>query len=108
MTSTTSIDSIPDVVRQAVVDRIQDLGFSRRCPCLSRDAVGPSAATAPGGKTKPDRKDDNDAEHGYLGYESHSYATDEDTDVDNYDERNSAESCNLCGGSGSYDPLPKL
>lgn len=29
-----TIDSIPDVVRKAVLDRIKDTGFSRRCPCL--------------------------------------------------------------------------
>ncbi len=103
-----SIDSIPDVVRQAVLDRIQDLGFSRRCPCLSRDAVGPVAATAPGGKARADQDHESDSDHGTQGYESHSYAGDEDENVDDYDERNSAEGCNLCGGSGSYDPLPKL
>jgi hypothetical protein len=29
-------------------------------------------------------------------------------EVDDYDERNSVKSCGLCGGSGDYDPLPKL
>ncbi|MBA2724693.1 MAG: hypothetical protein H0U53_01780 [Actinobacteria bacterium] len=79
-----SIDSIPDVVRQAVLDRIKDLGFSRRCPCLY------------------------DPEHGFLGYESHSYATTEDEDVDDYDVRNSVDGCEMCDGSGSYDPLQQL
>ncbi|MBA3423632.1 MAG: hypothetical protein H0U04_03630 [Rubrobacter sp.] len=78
-----SIDSIPDDVRRFVLDRIRDLGFSRRCPCLY------------------------DAEHGFQGYESHSYAGAED-DVDDYDARNSVDGCELCGGSGSYGPLPKL
>jgi hypothetical protein len=73
---------------------------------MSRDAVGPSAATAPGGKAKPDQEQESDAEHGFLGYESHSYG--DDDDVDDYDVRNSVDSCELCGGSGSYDPLPKL
>jgi len=50
-----SIDSIPDVVRQAVLARIKDLGFSRRCPCLY------------------------DTEHGFQAYESHSYGSAEDT-----------------------------
>lgn len=77
-----SIDSIPDIVRVAVLDRIKDLGFSRRCPCLY------------------------DAEHGFLGYESHSYASADD--VDDYDVRNSVDGCELCSGSGSCDPLPKL
>lgn len=79
-----SIDSIPDVVRQAVLDRIQDLGFSRRCPCLY------------------------DPDHGFQGYDPHSYESDEDDKVDDYDVRNSVDGCALCDGSGSYDPLPKL
>lgn len=29
-----SIDSIPEAVRQAVLDRIKASGFSRRCRCL--------------------------------------------------------------------------
>lgn len=78
-----SIDSIPDVFRQAVLDRMKDLGFLRRCPCLY------------------------DAEHGFQGYKSHSYASAED-DVDDYDVRNSVDGCETCGGSGNYDPLPKL
>ena len=73
----------PDVVRQAVLDRIKTSGFSRRCPCLY------------------------DPEHGFQGYESHSYSNGED-EVDDYDERNSVKDCELCGGSGNYDPLPKL
>lgn len=77
-----SIDSIPDVVRQAVLDRIKDSGFSRRCPCLY------------------------DVEHGFQGYESHSYSNN-DAEVD-YDARNSVNGCELCGGSGTYDPLPNL
>jgi hypothetical protein len=78
-----TIDSIPDIVREAVLDRIKSSGFSRRCPCLY------------------------DAEHGFQGYESHSYSNGDD-DVDDYDERNSVNGCELCGGSGNYDPLPKL
>lgn len=79
-----STDSIPNAVRQAALDRITRLGFSRRCPCLY------------------------DAEHGFQGYESHSYASEEDDDDDDYDKRNSVDGCDLCGGSGRYDPLPKL
>ena len=78
-----SIDSIPDVVRQAVLDRIQASGFSRRCPCLY------------------------DSEHGFQGYESHSYSNGE-AEVDDYDERNSVMNCQLCNGSGNYDPVPQL
>jgi hypothetical protein len=78
-----SIDSIPDVVRYAVLDRIKASGFSRRCPCLY------------------------DTERGFRGYESHSYANGADY-VDDYDERNGVTGCELCGGSGSHDPLPKL
>nr|MBA2725937.1 hypothetical protein [Actinomycetota bacterium] len=47
------------------------------------------------------------SEYGFQGYESHSYSNG-DGDVDDYDERNSLTSCDLCGGSGNYDPLPKL
>jgi hypothetical protein len=78
-----SIDSIPDVVRQAVLDRFKASGLSRRCPCLY------------------------DSEYGFQGYESHSYSNGDD-DVDDYDERNSVKNCDLCGGLGNYDPLPKL
>jgi hypothetical protein len=76
-------DSIPDVVRQAVLDRIKSSGFSRRCPCLY------------------------DTDYGFQGYESHSYSNGAD-EVDDYDERNSVNDCELCSGSGSYDPLPRL
>jgi hypothetical protein len=65
------------------LDRIKSSGFSRRCPCLY------------------------DAEHGFLGYETHAYSNGDD-EVDDYDERNSVKNCELCGGSGTYDPLPKL
>lgn len=78
-----SIDSIPEVVRQAALDRIKTSGFSRRCPCLY------------------------DSEYGFQGYESHSYSTGND-EVDDYDGRNSVKGCELCGGSGNYDPLPQL
>jgi hypothetical protein len=78
-----TIDSIPESVRQAVLDRIKSLGFSRRCPCLY------------------------DSDYGFQGYASHSYSNGDD-DVDDYDERNSVTDCKLCGGSGSYDPLPAL
>ncbi len=77
-----SIDSIPEVVRQAVLDRIKRLGFSRRCPCLY------------------------ESEYGFQGYESHSFGGDDD--VDDYDGRNSVDGCELCGGSGTYEPLPQL
>jgi hypothetical protein len=78
-----TIDSIPDIVRQAVLDRIKESGFSRRCPCLY------------------------DSEHGFQGYQSDSYSNGED-EVDDYDERNSVKDCELCGATGNYDPLPKL
>lgn len=78
-----SIDSIPGVVRQAVLDRIKTLGFQRRCPCLY------------------------DSEHGFRGYESHSYSNG-NVEIDDYDERNSVKDCELCNGSGNYDPLPQL
>lgn len=79
-----TIDSVPGEVRQAVLDRIQRLGFSRRCPCLY------------------------DPVHGFRGYETHAYGSDEDEDVDDYDVRNTVDGCELRGGSGSYEPLPKL
>ena len=78
-----SIDSIPDVVREAVLDRIKTSGFARRCPCLY------------------------DSDYGFQGYQSHSYAIDDD-EMDDYDERNSVKGCGLCNGSGNYDPLPQL
>ena len=77
-----TIDSIPDIVRQAVLDRIKTSGFSRRCPCLY------------------------DSDYGFRGYESHSYSSSDD--VDDYDSRNSVKDCELCAGSGSYNPLPRL
>lgn len=77
-----SIDTIPDVVRQAVLQRIKNSGFSRR-PCLY------------------------DPEYGFQGYQSHSFSNADD-DIDDYDERNCVKNCELCGGSGSYDPLPNL
>ena len=77
-----SIDSVPDTIRQAVLDRIKTLGFERRCPCLY------------------------DSEYGFQGYESHSYS--DAAEVDDYDERNSLKNCELCDGSGTYDPLPRL
>ena len=48
------IDSIPDSIRQPVLDRIRRTGFSRRCSCLSWDAVGPAAAAARGGEVNAD------------------------------------------------------
>jgi len=78
-----TIDSAPDHIREAVLDHIQASGFSRRCPCLY------------------------DSDYGFQGYESHSYSNGDD-DVDDYDERNSVNDCELCDGSGNYDPLPKL
>jgi hypothetical protein len=54
-------DSIPDGVRQAVLDRIKASGFSRRCACLY------------------------DSDYGFQGYESHSYS-DGDDEVDDYEE----------------------
>jgi hypothetical protein len=65
-----TIDSIPDTVREAVLDRIKAVGFSRRCPCLY------------------------DSEYGFQGYESHSFSNGDD-DVDDYDERNSVTGCGL-------------
>jgi hypothetical protein len=78
-----TIDSIPDHVREAVLDRLKSSGFARRCPCFY------------------------DSEYGCQGYQSHSFSNGDD-EVDDYDERNSVTGCELCGGSGSYNPLPKL
>ena len=77
-----TIDSIPDVVRTFVLDRIKALGFSRRCPCLY------------------------DAAYGFQGYDSHAFGVHED--IDDYDIRSSVDGCELCAGSGNYDPLPQL
>ena len=77
-----TIDSIPCGIRSFVLERIKTTGFSRRCPCLY------------------------DAAFGFQGYEAHSYASDEE--VDDHDARNSVAGCELCGGSGNYDPLPQL
>ncbi len=77
-----SIDLIPGAVRKAVLDRIRASGFARRCPCLY------------------------DAEYGFQGHESQSFSNYDE--VADFDERNSVKSCELCGGSGNYDPLPKL
>ena len=74
-----SINSISEVVRDAVLDRIKASGFSRRCPCFS------------------------DPDHGFQGYKSHSSSNGEDG-VDDYDERNSVKNCELCYGLGSYNP----
>ena len=71
-----TIDRIPDVVRDAVLDRIRRLGFSRRCPCLYDEA------------------------HGFPGYDGHDFGAD--------DSSNALGACELCGGSGNYDPLPQL
>jgi hypothetical protein len=79
-----SIDSIPSAVRAAVLDRIKESGFSRRCPCLY------------------------DPQFGFQGYESHSYSSDEDDEVDDYDAHDSVAGCELCDGSGTFDPLPQL
>ena len=76
-----TIDSIPEVVRDAVLDRIKRVGFARRCPCLYDEA------------------------YGFSGYDVGSFGTD---DEDDYDARNSVASCGLCGGSGTYDPLRGL
>lgn len=48
-----------------------------------------------------------DPEHGFQGYESDSYSKGE-AEVDDYDVRNGVNGCKLCGGSGTYDPLPQL
>lgn len=77
-----SIDSIPDAVRRAVLGRIKRTGFARRCPCLY------------------------DPDYGFKGYDAHSYGRGDD--VEDYDRRNSLEGCELCAGSGNYDPLPQL
>lgn len=77
-----TIDSIPEEIRSFVLERMKSQGFSRRCPCLY------------------------DVRYGFQGYETHSFGCDDD-DVD-YDVRNSVDGCELCGGSGNFDPLPKL
>lgn len=77
-----TIDSIPAIVRNFVLDRLKSQGFARRCPCLY------------------------DPNHGFQGYETHSFGKDDD--VDDYDVRNSVEGCEMCGGSGTHDPLPRL
>lgn len=77
-----SIDSIPDGIRSFVLDRIKSQGFARRCPCLYDPAFG------------------------FQGYETHSFGTGDD--VDDYDVRNSVVGCEMCNGSGTYDPLPRL
>jgi hypothetical protein len=74
------IDSLPEVVRNAVLDRLESNGFARRCPCLY------------------------DADHGFQGYGSHSWGSDGEC----CDARNSIEGCELCGGTGTHDPLPQL
>lgn len=71
-----TIDSIPDVVRTAVLERIKRLGFARRCPCLYDDA------------------------YGFRGYAA--------LDVGADDADNAIALCELCRGSGTYDPLPQL
>ena len=76
-----TMDHIPAVVREAVLDRMRRLGFARRCPCLY------------------------DETYGFRGYDSHSFDADDDAD---YDARNSVAGCQLCRGSGDYDPLPQL
>ena len=35
-----TMDCIPEIVREAVLDRIRRLGFSGRCPCLYDEAYG--------------------------------------------------------------------
>jgi hypothetical protein len=79
-----SIDSIPTAVREAVLDRLKESGFSRRCPCLY------------------------DPTYGFQGYGSHSYSSGEDGEIDDYDARSSVAGCELCDGSGTFDPLPQL
>ncbi len=77
-----AIDFIPDAILRFVLDRIKSQGFSRRCPCLY------------------------DPDHGFKGYETHSFGSDDDVGDD--DVRNSVEGCELCGGSGNHDPSPQL
>lgn len=77
-----TIDSIPASVRGFVLKRMKSQGFSRRCPCLY------------------------DSECGFQGYDTHTFGGEND-EVD-YDVRNSADGCELCGGSGNHDPLPQL
>jgi hypothetical protein len=77
-----SIDSIPEAIRSFVLERIKTTGFSGRCPCLY------------------------DPDHGFEGYQTHSYGSDEEGD--DYDVRNSVDGCELCGGSGNYDPVSQL
>ena len=52
-----TIDCIPEVVRDAVFDRIRRLGFSHRCPCLY------------------------DEVHGFDGYDSHEVGADDSTNA---------------------------
>ena len=73
-----TIDCIPQAVRRFVLERIERLGFARRCPCLY------------------------DPAHGFTGHDPPS-SDEEDPDV-----TNSIDGCELCGGTGKYDPLPKL
>ena len=72
-----TIDRIPEIVREVVLDRIRRLGFSRRCPCLYDEA------------------------YGFGGYDVTTFGAD-DSDNDG------RTACELCGGSGNYDPLPQL
>ena len=74
-----SIDSIPDVVRAATLQRIESLGFSERCKCLY------------------------DPDFGFKGYDL--LLDDEERDLD---EQNSVTDCALCGGTGTHDRLPEL
>ena len=73
-----TIDSIPEAVRRFVLERIKRLGFARRCPCLY------------------------DPAYGFEGYDAPS-SGEEDPDV-----ANSIDGCDLCRGTGTYDPLPQL
>lgn len=74
-------DPIPAAVREAYLAGIREAGLVRRCPCL------------------------HDPDHGFRGYDSHSWGR---TDGRDYDERNAIPACTLCAGTGRHDRLPEL
>jgi hypothetical protein len=74
-------DPIPAGVRDEYLAGILDAGLVRRCPCLY------------------------DPDHGFRGYDSHSW---DRADGRDYDERNAIPGCPLCACTGRYDCLPEL
>ena len=72
---------IPAAVRETYLAGLRSEGLVRRCPCLY------------------------DPDHGFRGYDSHSWDRDDGRD---YDERNAISGCPLCGGTGRHDRLPEL